>query len=587
MLVAFVSALAGAACTAVNGPAPAPVASVAVSAAPAVGGAAFTCPPVDRAALEAERKTRESVRAPLATVLLSDVWPGTEVRTSDGAGAPAHDLGSVHLQHGLRPRTVMAGFGLGFFSADADWFKGKLAPALEAPLAAWDKRREELMDAVELSTLLAERANLLRAFPPAAGRELLACAETDAASAEKAYSERADAAKRAERDLASQLSAIASKNASERLLGAYLALNLVRSDDKPGRDQLLLEFRALTAEPSLAIEDRVWAWQGVAELASEVEALEQAAKLTTDTRFRMSMLANVSKLVPVDKRESRLRELIQLVEQSGIERWRLPGALQDLAELRLVAGDLAGARDAAVRCIVEVDPNEADNIYRRLCSEYLAEALPDLGAPAGVAIPEVALGPLALALMDQAIAHYDREGARHAGELLLARAPMAVEAPQVLERLRVIADEPLRSALALRATRDYGTPSAWLDAQRRRLAPQANSLEKLDKQLAALRPGDVAGSRPPADDEALEDELRQRAFQASQACAVAFRQTKVSALTVTVDSTGPRPKVSVAPNRHKALTTCFELQGARYFRSLGPRRVQFRVSEYPRPARKR
>lgn len=552
------------------------------------GSAAFTCPPYDRAALEAEERAREE-KGPLPkdTLTLGEVILTEEARDKSPAKVELQEIGAVHLQHGKRKHDRMAGYGLGFVGMSVKWFTGKVAPDVETSLVAWEKQGTARMDAAGLSNLLTKRALLLRAFPSPGGEALIACAEADRAAAEAAFAAEDAAWTRAEVELGAKVEALTTKNAHERLLGAYVAKNSLRYDDVQGRAKPLAELRALTTDAQLSTAEQVWVWQGIAQLTNDVADFDRAAALSDDVAFRLTMLEDALGLAPAAEREKRLRELIALVEQSGVERWRLSGAYKDLAELRLVNEDLAGAREASVRCVAAVDPREPDNIYRTLCSEYLADAMIELGAPENVTVPAITLGPLAIALMDRALEHYDRDTARRVGELLLERSPMAIEAPGVLERLRVIAEEPRRSALADRATRDYGTPSPWLEAQRRRLAPETSSPEELDRKLTALRPSDVKGSPPPTNAEELEDELRARAFDAAQYCADDFRSTKLRKVDVTVDTTGPRPKVKVAPASHKPLTRCLERQGALFFRSLGPRRIRFEVSEYPRPKRPR
>lgn len=553
----------------------------------ATPSAAFTCPLYDRADLEAQEKAEEDAPVPVETLKLGEVFALDEARDPSGRAVELHDLGAVHLQHGTRSPGRVSGVGLGFVGMSPKWFSGKIAPPLEAALSAWSRRGEARMAAASLVNLLTTRANTLRAFPPAVnGEAVVTCAEADRTAASAAFDAEDLAWRGAADALAAQAAAHTPKNAHERLLAAYAGLDRLAYDDVDGRKAPLAELRALTTDPGLPAADRVWAWQGIAQATREVAAFEQAAQLSDDEGYRVGMLANALALAPEGEREKRLRELIAKVEKSGVDRWRLRGDYRDLAELRLLKDDAAGARDASVRCLQEVDAREPENIYRQLCSEHLAEAMFEIGAP-DATVPAITLGPLAIAVMDRALARRDRASARRIGELLLERAPLAIEAPGVLERLRVIAEEPRRSALADRATRDYGTPSPWLEAQRRRLAPEASSPEELDRKLTALRPSDVKGSPPPTNADELEDELRARAFDAAQHCADDFRVAKLAKVTVTVDTTGPRPTIAVAPATKKPLTRCLERHAAQHFRSLGPRRIRFEVSEYPRPGRAR
>ena len=242
------------------------------------------------------------------------------------------------------------------------------------------------------------------------------------------------------------------------------------------------------------------------------------------------------------------------------------------------------AARASLLCVSLVEPTDVDNIYRTTCSEVLAWALFELGAPAGVEVPLITLGPLALALMDEATGHYDREAARHVGELLLARAPLALEAPQVLERLKRLSSEPRMSSLVEIAKRDYGDASPWLEAQRHRLAPQSDSLEQLEKALLALRPSGLGGKSSPREPPVLREELGLRASLSAEWCAHEFARTqKVSALSVRVDTTGSRPTIKVTPNGNKPFVRCLERQAALFFRGLGPSRIRFKVVGPPEP----
>ncbi len=502
-----------------------------ISVTAPVASPSLQCPPVDSAELEAEEadeQARARAKGPGGKLLLSEVVfvPAPSTRAAPVA---EYSLGEVLVGVPAPKRPPFDGVGLGFRSLDSDWFKGKIDQSLEAPLAAYEQRGKERMDAAMLSNRLERRANVLRAFP-AERSEQVACAEQDLAAAKQAFLVTEKARDRAAGELRTRLDERRQRNAHERLLLAYLQLQLVPGNDKAGRAKTLQEFRTLTSDPSLPPEDRARAWQGVAELSHEPTAFSEAAKLTSDPAFRIDMLANLSAVTPFERREPKLRDLIAAIDQSALEQWRLPDALSALAVIRQFEDDPNGARDLALRCVSLVDPNDADNVYRTMCSEVLAWALFELGAPAGVEVPLVTLGPLALALMDEAIGHFDRKAARHVGELLLARAPLAVETPQILERLKTLSDES------------------------------------------------------PKEPQLVNEELGLRASLTVEWCTHELpRPQKVPALSVRVDTTGPRTKLSVTPNGNKPFTRCLERQAALFFRGLGPSRIRFTLTSPPEP----
>lgn len=527
--------LLGVACTEAKTAATPPITSgtisgVASASAP-VSSPALQCPPVDPAELaaeEAEEQERASAKGPAKKLLLSEVV-FVPARSPRAAPVAEYTLGDVLVGVPAPKRPPLDGIGLGFRSLDADLFKAKIAQALEAPLAAYEQRGNERMEAATLSNRLQLRANLLRAFPPERS-ERAACAEQDLATAKQAFLVSDKAWGQAAKELLARLVERPQRNAHERLLLAYLQLRFVPQSDEAARAKALQEFRALTSDPSLPPEDRAWAWQGVAELSHEPTAFVEAAKLTGDPAFRLDMLANVSELTPFEQREPKLRELIAAIDKSGLQQWRLPDALSDLSVIRKFEDDPSGARDLALRCVSLVEPSDADNVYRTMCSEVLAWALFELGVPSGVEVPLVTLGPLALALMDEAIGHFDREAARHVGELLLVRAPLAVEAPEVVERLKTLSNEP------------------------------------------------------PTEPQAVAEELDLRASLTVEWCAHEFASTpKVPALSVRVDTTGPRPAIKVTPNGNKPFVRCLERQGALFFRGLGPSRIRFKLAGPPAP----
>ncbi len=316
-----------------------------------VSSPAFQCPPVDRSELEgieAEEQERASAKGPVGKLLLSEVVfvPAPPQRAAPVA---EYALGDVLVGVPAPKRPPLDGIGLGFRSLDSELFKGKIAQALEAPLAAYEQRGNERMAAATLSNRLRRRENVLHAFAPAEQRERVACAEQDLAAAKQGFVVSDKAWDQAAGELFARLVERPQRNVHERLLSAYLQLHLVPESDKAGRAKALQEFRALTSEPSLASEDRAWAWQGVAELSHEADAFVEAAKLTSDPAFRIDMLANLSEVTPFDQREPKLRDVIAAIDKSGLEQWRLPDALSDLAVIRQFEDDPSGARELALR----------------------------------------------------------------------------------------------------------------------------------------------------------------------------------------------------------------------------------------------
>jgi hypothetical protein len=158
----------------------------------------------------------------------------------------------------------------------------------------------------------------------------------------------------------------------------------------------------------------------------------------------------------------------------------------------------------------------------------------------------------------------------------MARLPGAKEAPQVLDLLSSMTRDPeAKRALAERRARDFGAGSAWLGAQRARLAP-AHELPALEEALARLvAPPVPLGSPPPAGEEQTQAELQERAQAVVGACekdlAGAARD-----VVLRIDTTRPVP-VARTDGASAAARACLVRRAESRFRSVGPARIRARL----------
>jgi hypothetical protein len=505
------------------------------------------------------------------------------------AGAPVAvvDLGRQPFSR-LRQSGVprwSKGYGLGWQELDARWVDGQLSAGVVASFGAWIAERDASSDPRRLAYLLGRRVNLLRAVPPGDGGAALRCAASAAARAADAASAHEATAQQEAARLAGLLGALPALRAGDKMvLGVLLAKDTwgVRPVDASAVARPLGLFAEVEGDPRAGAELRARAAEQIAEIelrrevrmAQGVGALRRVIALTKDPDLRIETLVKLATLNEDDAaREKLLTGIVAEIDRRGHD-WQLAEALGDLATLRLRRGAFEPARDAALRCALEVPKDFPDKPDPWGCAPTLAEALAELGgAPRGVEVPLPFLGPLSLAVMDQAIARHDRDEARRAGELLMARLSGAKEAPQVLDLLSSMTRDPeAKRALAERRGRDFGPGSAWLAAQRARLAPD-HDLSDLDATLARLvEPSHLLVSPPPVGEEKRRAELLRRLEAVVYACE---RELAGAArdIALHVDTTRPVP-VARADGARAAARVCLVRRAESHFRSVGPATIK-------------
>jgi hypothetical protein len=562
--------------------APRPVASVApVASLPDPRVVASVCPPFERAAI-APRPPAPDRRL----IDLGELFPREEARTP-GVVPRVIDLGRV--PYSKQPITGDpgggVGIGLGFRGLDPAWVKADLTPRVAAMVDAWwvaeRARSEQLDDAWTLQ----RRANLLRAVPPSDDGFALRCAvEAEARARDLARAQEVIAGD-AGRQIVAVIEAQPTKTAAETLLlGGILGWGALRGRDRSpvasARAVQLLS--GLMNDLKADSELRARAAEQLASLLSDaksgdarVAALRQVVALTRDPEVRVDTLIKLADLAAATPAELE-KQLQQILVELAVlpPDYRVRSTLTKLAQSRFDRGAFALARDAALQCARATSPDDAGEPEPWGCGRLLADALYELGgSPAGVEVPLSYLAPVGVQLVNDAIARLDRDEARRAGELVLARFPMTSEAPRVLELLTSIApDAPTRSALVERRERDYGAGSAWLAANRARLAPE-HDLRTLERELHQLvTPSLPSGSPPPTTEDERRAELVERLTQVVQGCENELAASG-QVITLRIDTTGTIPKTT-ASGANRSLSACLGGVAATRFRSVGPAKIR-------------
>lgn len=539
------------------------------------------CPRVDFAALEPLPAAPDP-----STIDIAEVFPRDEMRAA-GAKPATIDLGRATYERyppsGDRGSSI--GIGLGFPGVDPALVRGNLAPPVAAALEVWvaanSARNAELDDAYRLH----QRENVLRAIPAENDGFTLGCATAARARAE----ETAGAREATARDAATKIMALSeaqpTRTAAETLLlGGLLASRAIhgREDEaSPTFTRARELLSGLARDPSAPRELRARAAEQLASCSRGakgsdelIAALRQVIAVTRDPELRVDTLIKLADVAPGTpaELEKQLEQILAELGHTPVD-YRVADALAKLARVRLERGELAPARDAAVACARATGNENLDASDAWGCAPALADALAELGGAArGAEIPLWFLARVGPEIMSRAITRLDRDEARRVGELVLARLPMADEAPHVVDLLASITADPgVASALRERRARDYGPGSAWLAAQRAQLAPR-NDLVQLEKAMKwLLDPADGPGTPPPKTTGELREELRMRVDQVTGGC-----QSELAAsgreIALHIDTTGSIPKATTSGAKG-ALTACLERLVATRFRSVGPAKI--------------
>ncbi|MCA9660532.1 MAG: hypothetical protein KC486_19480 [Myxococcales bacterium] len=540
------------------------------------------CPPVDYAALEPDKRHPDT-----RTIALTRIFAAPKPPKAAKGQAPRVDLGELRLPRRSRDKGGW-GAGMGWEGLSASWVDGTLRPSIAASFADWDEGRRRYLDHQRGAYLLDTRVRYARTITPPeswGSARCLKVALTEAKRAEAAAKAEVEAEAKV---LRAALEAAERRSAGEKLLLAVLladALPYPYSEGDVARSLALLaevaddeaagrELRARAAEQSARISPA----RGEPFKAH----LERVLQLSTDPELRIETMIKLTALSgdAAEREAMRVRIVDGIEHLEGDEHhlgWRLAHVLADLAEDRLERGAYDLAIADAARC---ARASAAD--FRRDpdpwgCASTLAEAMAtQTAAPENVEVPLAFLGPLAVASMRSALRRFDREQARRLGELLLAELPEAAQAPAVLVLLDAVAStEAQRDVLAARLERDYGSASAWAQAQRERLA-WSYGPDDVDAELAKLRAStDAAVPRAPQTRSELEAELRLRAGAVIGACAALVDDPKRK-VGVAVDTRGALPKATIRGADRPAVA-CLRREVGAWFRSLDPLRVSFTI----------
>jgi hypothetical protein len=562
-------------------PPPAPVVSTTPASPAPPPAAQRECPAVDLAALEPPPPARDP-----RVVDLGEVFPRDEVRVP-GAATRSIDLGRERysLHPGGGDPGFSVGVGLGFPALDADWVKGDVSPPLAAALDVWTTAGGAWMAQGRGALLLGERASVLRAVPPGDDGFALRCVTEARARALDLERVHDAAARDAAAQILALLEAHPPKNAAETLLLGCLLTDRTappRGEPASAKARSIQLLSRVASDVKAHRKLRAIAAEQVARLldgAAQIAALRRVIALTDDPEQRIETLIKLADLAP-----GKRAELEKQLEQILVELARRPPSyraaftLAKLAKSRLDRGAFALARDAAAQCARETANDTFDTPDPWDCAPVLATALGELGGAArGAEVPLPFLGPLGLQIMREAKGRLDRDEARRAGELLVARLPMATEAPEALDLLISLSSDPqAKRSLLERRERDYGPGSGWLAAQRARLAVR-NELPELERALTRLvQPTTELGSPPPTTEEQSRAELGQRLDQVIQGCegelAASGRE-----IALRIDTTGSLPRVT-ASGANVRLAACLTGVAVTRFRSVGPAKISVILS---------
>ncbi len=550
-----------------EGPAPAPADAAA-------------CAPLDVSSLEPAAPSPDG-----RTIALADVFPREEPRAG-GEVARSVDVGVVTYDRVERGDPGGAlGYGMGWEGVSKRWPLDALRPEVAARFDRWLAAWSRIADAQREGYLLGRRTNRLVAAPPPDGGRSLACALRQKSDADARIAAATSEATREAGELTSLLEGAADETPAERFLLAYLSTDGVKArpegEERATTERATSLLKRVAEDRAAPVELRARAFEQIAKLAQKlgqtervVDALGRALATTRDpdlaieTRIKLATLADDPR-----KREALLADVVKALDQApaGASRdpgaYRLAEALGDLSALELARGAFERARDDAARCAREVAYDFADDADPWGCAPTLATALAALGGGTkDIQVPLRFLSPLALALAEASRATFDRDEARRAGELALARLPEAKEAPAIAAW---IASTSPSAADASTATRRalVDPRSTWTLAQRARLAEE--DAPRVDAELASLvKPPAPLFPPPPPDESALSDELAARVRRAAETCRDAVAKVRGD-ISLRVDTTGPVAKVNVR-GVDGAGARCLRTRGPSFFRSLGP-----------------
>jgi hypothetical protein len=482
------------------------------------------------------------------------------------------------------------GIGIGFPGLDPAWVTGNLSPPVAAAVDVWWAEMRAWSDQQRVALLLQGRQAAIGASPAADGGLALRCATAARARAEELAQVHDAAAREAATRVVRLIEALPASTAAERLaLGALLVSRAIRGredETSPSFERARQVLTSVLREASAPAELRARAAEQLASCArggtageGMVPALRQVIALTRDPELRVDTLTKLADLAPGTPAELE-KQLEQIVAElaHAAPNYRLADALAKLARVRLERGELALVRDAATACARATGKDDLDGSDTWGCAPLLADALAELGGAApGAEIPLRFLAPLGVEIMSRAIDRLDRDEARRAGELVLARLPMTAEAPHILDSLASIAVDPqVAAALRERRARDYGPGSAWLAAQRARLASH-NDVAHVERiSTALLAPADRPGTPPPKATDQVRAELLQRVAQVIQGCESELA-TSGREIALRIDTTGAIPKAT-ATGAGAKVTACLERMVVTRFRSVGPAKIRVILS---------
>jgi len=543
-------------------------------------GTTPTCPTIDPARVD--ELEPPSVPPDTRFLPLSELLRVAEVRVP-GLKTKKYDLG--HFGMFARSPAPLGdnSTGMGWQVLDPERVRPGISPEALAEFDAWRDAREHLFDTQRASYLIGQRKRYLETVttgPTSWGGWV--CTSRAAAQLEETLHGARAAAQRTREALRSTLEAVSNASAEERLLLAVLVADQPGDPRDPdAQDRPRRMFEAIARDDTVDVEVRARAWMQLARITPDVrgtaftEALRRARRLSKDPEVEVSVRLKLAQVEPDPTRKmERLRDLLPLLKGPN-ERWRVAMVSGQLAEMALEHRDYAAAVRHGARCAtVSVETFEHDDDPWG-CAPAMAEAIVELGADAVAAdleLPHRFVGPLALSLMQASLGVRDYGQARHVGEAALRLVPEAAEAPEILMLLAGLTDDAgTRAELIDRKVRDYSPEGTWWRTQRERMA-WGNIPERVSQLLDDLaEPPRLTKVERPTDAAALQDELRNRASAAFQACEETLG-SDYRRFRLTVNTEGSTPKVEVrgATREQKA---CIRQAARARFWSIGPAKV--------------
>lgn len=558
---------------------------------PSPQASASTVPLAQRACPAISDEELEPTKRPLATstFTLGELFPRAQLQSD--APPLRHNLGTISYSgsYGATGRGTPGARVRPDF--DEGWLVGGIRPALEKDFHAWLDATRTVRAAVRRAPLLVRRMRILDATqslpdPPEDVVFQRGCTNAAHADAEQVRSDAGRQALVAREALIETLGGATERSVNEAFLLAYLRMTRIAADSVSANDERALvakDYVALADDEATPIVLRVVA---LGELArgtygrvakrGRPACLQKIVDLTDDPVFelpaRFDLALDLEKPAP---RRAALEAIAEpyLAATHPALRAEAPRVLRLLGDAAYELDDVPGAIDAWSKCLGASQLDEDDDDDPWGCAQRVADGLRSAGGASGavadVRVSDTFAAAIGLRVMQHAIEARDRREVERAGDVALARAPQAIDAPLALGLLLRLATDPDRTrALTDRRAADYGAGTAWYRRATLRFAATASGDASM---RALLEPPPTPIKPEPTTEDEWRVELRDdRAPRLRDACVTSLQEAGAK-LVLRIDTTGPAPRVEVTSDKPGASSIgCVERAVGIYFRSVPP-----------------